>query len=137
MTGMLARATALLTVLLSLGCGKDFTGPTKADARLLTTGTALTELSGQLNERKYYRVVVPTGAAQLTITTSGGTGDVDLIVKYRDIPRVDNGDCGSVEESNDEICVFTNPPPGDYFIMLYGFAPYAGVTLLATVTVPG
>ena len=135
MTTTLRVATTFAVLLLG-GCEPDVIGPTKADTILLASGVPVTGLSAQLHERKYYRIPVPARAAHLAITTSGGTGDVDLIVRYNDIPRVDNGHCGSVGEENTESCTFDNPPPGDWYIMLYGSAPYTGVTLTATVT-PG
>jgi len=132
---MLASAALLSAALLFSACGDDFTGPTKADATLLTSGTPVTDISGAKNDRKYYRIVVPVGASQLAVTTSGGTGDVDLLLHFRDIPPVRGAHCGSVaEDSNIENCTFTSTPAGDYYIMLYGFEAYSGVTLTATVT---
>lgn len=134
MTATLRIATTFALVLVA-GCEPDVVGPTKADTTLLTSGVPVTGLSGEHHEKKFYRIPVPARATFLAITTSGGSGDVDLIVRYNDIPRVDNGHCGSVGDENTESCTFENPPRGEWYIMLYGSAPYSGVTLTATVTV--
>ena len=127
------RMAAPLALLLASACLKDPAGPTKADALLLASGVPVTELSGDLNSRKYFRIVVPTGAASIVATTTGGTGDVDLLLNYRDIPAVNGADCGSVNTGNEDTCSFPTPPPGDWYIVLYGSESYSGVTLTATV----
>jgi len=132
---LIASTVLLAAALLLAACGEDFTGPTKADATLLTSGTPVTNLSGERHDKKYYRIAVPAGAGQLAVTTTGGTGDVDLLLHFRDIPPVNGAHCGSVNVgSNDENCTFTTTPAGDYYIMLYGFESYSGVTLTATIS---
>ena len=109
----------------------------------LAANTPLPGLSDVIGSENFYKVTVPAGATSLTVTTSGGTGDVDLWVKngrpaacwesnyvyepcYYDRYSANSG-------TNAETVSFTSPAAGDWYIDLYGFAAYSGVTLTATV----
>ena len=73
-------------------------------------------------------VIVPAGKT-LLITTSGGTGDADLFVKFGSQPALWNKDCGSSSSSNDESCNIENTQAGKYFIVLDSHQAFAGVRL--------
>jgi hypothetical protein len=101
----------------------------------LTSGTGVTISSNAARGSQQFRkIAVPAGATKLTVTIGGGTGDVDLYVSAGGVPTTSNFGCRSWEAGNDEICEFTNPAAGTYFIMLDLWNPYAGATLTATVT---
>ena len=132
-----ARAALMLSLVLSLGlvgCGdKDPTGPT---GTLLTSGTPVTSISGVEDSQKVYRIAVPAGAAQLSVVTTGGTGDADIYVRRGRPPTLLTHDCTSDDLSNEESCVIPSPASGDWYIMIEGFEAYSGLTLTATVTQP-
>jgi hypothetical protein len=66
----------------------------------------------------------------LTATTSGGTGDVDLIgTSGSYLSQTSELDCLSIEDGNAEECVTENPSPGLWSFMLLPFVAYDGVTL--------
>lgn len=70
---------------------------------------------------------------RLAVTLSGGTGDADLYVHFGSRPNeLADYDCFSLEVATTESCVFNNPAPGTYHILVQGFADYSGVTLLGT-----
>jgi hypothetical protein len=97
----------------------------------------VTSLSGGTDSRKLYRIVVPATATRLTVTTSGGTGNVDIFVERGAVPNITvQSDCESVSLDTEESCVFENPVPDDYYILLLGPIPYEGVTMTATITTP-
>ena len=99
----------------------------------LTSGTGVTIASNAARGSQQFRKIeVPAGKTSLTVTISGGTGDVDLYVKRGGVPTTSNFDCRSWEAGNDEICTFTNPAAGTYFIMLDLWNPYSGARLTAT-----
>ena len=100
----------------------------------LTSGTGVTIASSAARGTSLYRkIVVPAGATSLTVTISGGTGDVDLYVRRGAVPTFSTYDCASEAGGNTESCVITNPAAGTYFIMLGLWDPYSGATLRATV----
>ena len=102
----------------------------------LTSGTAVTNLSssGARGSTRLWKIIVPSGATTLTVTLSGGTGDVDLYVKQGSPPTITNYDCASENGGNGEVCNIANPAAGTWFVMLALWDPYSGVTLKATVT---
>ena len=102
----------------------------------LTSGVALTNQSGAASSSRYFSINVPAGATSLTVTTSGGTGDVDLLVRHNAFPTITTSTCESSNFDNAESCVVASPAAGTWYVMLYGFEAYSGVTLTATVAGP-
>lgn len=102
----------------------------------LTSGVALTNQSGAESSSRFFSITVPAGATALTVTTSGGTGDVDLFVRLGGLPSAGTFDCESAAFENAEECVVNSPAAGTWYVLLKAFEAYAGVTLTATVTVP-
>lgn len=97
------------------------------------TSTPLLESdrSGVSNSMQYYSVNVPAGAKNLRIQISGGSGDADLYVKLGQAPTLSSYDCRSHQVGNYESCDFPNPTPGMYYIILYAYTEFNGVTLAA------
>lgn len=82
---------------------------------------------------RYYTLAVPSGATDLSIATSGGRGDVQLVVRYGQLPVSANGaDCTSWRAGTAESCAWSLPWAGTYSIALVTGQAYSGVTLLAT-----
>jgi serine protease len=99
--------------------------------------TPVTGLAGSAarNTITLYRVFVPAGTTNLTVTLSGGTGDVDLLVRRQTPPTATStGHCRSELAANAESCVIANPAAGTWYIGLLLWDPYTGVTLTATKT---
>ena len=100
----------------------------------LTSGTGVTIASaGARGTSLYRKITVPAGATSLTVTISGGTGDVDLYIRRGAVPTFTTYDCATEAGGNAESCVISNPAAGTYFIMLGLWDPYTGATLRATV----
>lgn len=102
----------------------------QAPAALLESGTSL----GSLADRRtggwvYWRVDVKAGAPPLKISTQGGTGEVDLYVRFGARPTDTLSDAASVKAGNLEAVTIAAPKAGTYYIGLRAGAPYAGVTL--------
>ena len=86
---------------------------------------------------QYFSITVPSGAAKLSIATSGGTGNVDLLVRRSFLPTQAFADLASRGTSNIERIDIPSPQGGVYKIAMVAAAPYSGVTLLVTVTPAG
>jgi large repetitive protein len=99
----------------------------------LTSGVAVTDIGGAVGSARYYAIEVPAGATQLTVATSGGTGDVDLYLRRGGLPQEFVYDCRPFREGNAETCSRLAPDAGTWYIMLRGHTAYAGVRLEATV----
>ena len=109
------------------------TGP----AGVLTNGVPVTGIAGALQSNTFYTLSVPSGATNLSFTTSGGTGDADLYVRFGSQPTTTTSDCSSTSATNTETCSFATPSTGTYHVLLYGYAAYSGVTLTGSYTAPG
>ena len=103
----------------------------------LTNGVAKTGLSGATGAQQGFFIKVPAGASNLTITTSGGSGDVDLYTKLGAAPTLNSYDCRPYKSGNSESCTVAAPSAGTYYVMLNGYSSYSGVSLLASYTTTG
>ncbi len=79
-----------------------------------------------------WTVTVPAGAANLVVTTSGGSGDADLYVKFGSEPTTGSYDCRPYQNGNNESCSFASPQAGTYYVKLRAYQSFSGVTLKAT-----
>lgn len=101
-------------------------------ATTLANGVPVANLSGSLNSVRGYSIQIPAGIQNLTIQTSGGSGDPDLYVKFGAEPTPSIYDCRSWEVGPTETCTFPSPIAGTYFILIHGYAAYDGLTLTAS-----
>jgi Bacterial pre-peptidase C-terminal domain len=103
-------------------------------SHLATLWTQLTEgcvsnLSGVDGSKQYFRVTVPTSRSSLTITISGGSGDADLYVKRGSLPTLTSWDIRPYLYGNGEFVRVSNPAADHWYIMIHGYAAYAGLML--------
>jgi serine protease len=95
----------------------------------LTNGVPVSNLSGATGSERRFTLVVPTGARNLSIAISGGSGDADLYVRLGSPPTTTVFDCRPFLGGNNENCAASVPTPGTYHILIRGFSAYSGVTL--------
>jgi serine protease len=107
----------------------DDEGASSSDTQTVTvseggTGTSggftETGLSPARGENLSFTIDVPAGATSLVIDTSGGTGNVDLVVNFGSTPTRTNNDCIVQGAGNLHNCTFTNPDEGTWFIIVRG-----------------
>ena len=123
------RAALLVcAALAAAACSGDPTGPSVAT---LTPGVAVSVSGGEDSERTF-RIVVPAGTPGINVTLTGGSGDADLYLRFGQRPTPDVYDCGSESFGGDEICFIPNPEAGSWYVVVYGFEAYSGISLLAS-----
>ncbi|NQZ10383.1 MAG: M4 family metallopeptidase [Algicola sp.] len=83
---------------------------------------------------KHYTLALVSGYDNMTVTTSGGSGDVDLFVRHGSQPTSSSWDCRPYKNGNSETCSFNNPASGTWHISLNGYSTSSGVTLNITAT---
>lgn len=131
-----AAATATMT---SDATQKRSASFTVTSPPTLVSGTPVTALAstGARYSMRLWKIIVPAGATSLSVTLSGGTGDVDLFVRRTSPPVMaaagSTYDCSSENGGNTEVCTIPNPGAGTWFVGLGLWDPYGGVTLTATV----
>ncbi|WP_042149161.1 MULTISPECIES: pre-peptidase C-terminal domain-containing protein [unclassified Pseudoalteromonas] len=95
----------------------------------LTNNTPVTSLSAAKGQELAFTMQVPAGATNLNFTTSSGTGDVDLYVKYNQKPTSSSYDCRPYKNGNSESCNITNIQAGIYYVVLKAYNTFSGVTV--------
>jgi PKD repeat protein len=89
-------------------------------------------LSGATGSTTYFTLAVPSGASNLAFTTSGGSGNADLYVRFGTRPTTSSYNCRPYLSGNTESCRFATPQVGTYHVMLRGRSAYSGVSLTGT-----
>jgi vibriolysin len=94
-------------------------------------GVELTQsnLSGSSGTWRHYTLSVPSDATTLVFKITGGSGDADMYVRYGAQPTLSSYNCRPYKTGNEETCSFTNPSGGTWYVSLYGYSSYSGVTL--------
>jgi PKD repeat protein len=78
---------------------------------------------------KRYTLDLPAGYSNLSVTTSGGSGDADLYVRFGAQSSTSSYDCRPYKNGNSETCTFSSPAAGTWHIDLRGYSAASGVTL--------
>lgn len=95
-------------------------------------------LSGVVGSETLYRVTVPAGGTFFQVSTSGGTGDVDLYLKFGSpaecqstvlVTTFCSYDKSSAKIGNSESIIVLTPTAGDYYLDVSGFSDFSGVSL--------
>lgn len=103
----------------------------------LTNGVAVGPLasSAARGTTVLYRIFVPPGKTNLTVTLDVGAGDADLYVRRQTPPTTSSFTCASENgTATSEICSFSNPASGTWYIVIALWDPYSGASLKATYT---
>ena len=94
-------------------------------------------LAGGAGTSAYFRIVVPPGATDLQISTSGGRGDCDLYVTPGKISPPERAKHKSTRNDCEERVIIRQPPKGPWFILVHGYKPFKDVRLVAQFQVSG
>ncbi len=106
--------------------------PPAAPYETLTNNVPVSNLSGAAASKHIWKMTVPAGQVTLSFKIFGGTGDADLYVRFGSPPSTSTYNCRPYVTGNNEICTFTNPQAGDWYVMVRGYAVYSGVTLVGS-----
>ena len=98
----------------------------------LQNNVGVTGVSGATGADNDYFITVPTGASNLVMSISGGTGDADLYTKFGSAPTTSSYDCRPYKAGNSESCSVAAPQAGKYYIKVHGYSAYSGVTVKAS-----
>ncbi|HEX4910266.1 MAG TPA: S8 family peptidase [Permianibacter sp.] len=96
---------------------------------VLSNGVPVTGLSAATNASVTYTMTVPAGATNLTFSSSGGTGDADMYVKFGSAPTTSSYDCRPYKSGNAESCSFATPTAGTWYVTLRAYSAFSGVSL--------
>jgi serine protease len=134
----LAQTKDAIDYITANGCdgnGSGGGGGTTPDDTVLENGVVKTGLSASTGNDLIFTLTVPAGATDINIATSGGSGDVDLYVKFGSEPTNSVYDCRPFASGNAESCAGTQDG-GTYYVRLKAYSDFADVTLTASYTEP-
>ncbi|WP_343225130.1 S8 family peptidase [Luteimonas sp. MC1750] len=103
---------------------------------VLQNGTPVS-VAGASGSTQYWTVTVPAGATNLNIATAGGTGDLDMYVRFGSQPTTSTYDCRPYRSGNAETCSFATPQAGTWHVMLRGYSAFSGASLTASYSTGG
>lgn len=121
-------AAAFTAVGVNATCG----GTTPQPGSVLHNGVPVSNLTAAKGGKLNFTVEVPAGRSQLVVTSSGGSGDADLYVKFGSAPTASSYDCRPYKSGNAETCTLNAPKAGTWHVQLSGFSAFSGVTLKAS-----
>lgn len=94
----------------------------------LSSGVAITGLSGAPGTLQYLKFPVPPGATHFSVTMSGA-GDADMLIKQGSPPTLASFDYSPAIDGSNEGGTINNPPSGMFYIGLYGYSSYSDVSV--------
>lgn len=98
---------------------------------VLQNNVPVSNLSAASGSSLNYTVTVPSGASQLRVTISGGSGDADLYVRSGSAPTDTTYTCRPYLSGNNETCTINNPVAGVWHVRIKAYSAFSGVTLRA------
>ncbi len=98
-----------------------------------TTLLSKTSLSGASGTWQHFPITVPAGTTSLTVKQFNGTGDADLYVRAGSQPTLSAYNCRPYLGGNSETCTINTPAAGTWYVSVYAYSAYSGVSLTATV----
>ncbi|GAB3035803.1 S8 family serine peptidase [Bowmanella dokdonensis] len=110
----------------------SFTEPSSGGGGGAEGGSAsASDISASRNQWARYTLEVPAGMAYLEVTTTGGSGDADLYLRFNADPTTSTYACRSWESGNSEVCRIDNPSAGTWHLGLHAYRAFSGVSLNA------
>lgn len=102
----------------------------------LTNGVAQTNQSSALGAENHYALNVPAGATSLKFTSSGGSGNVGMYVRFGSKASTTTYDCKSDVAGSSQTCNIPSAQGGTYYLMLKGISAYSGVSVTGSYSAP-
>jgi len=99
----------------------------------LTNGVPAHHLAGSLNSVHLFKVDVPEGGKSLTVSTEGGTGKTELLLKFGSPPTAIDFDRKSHEKGKRASIEMKQPTAGEWFVGVRGWSHFSGVSASAFV----
>lgn len=97
----------------------------------LSNGIEISGLSGAKDSKLFFKIEIPRDQKNLMIDTWGGTGDVNIYVRYSDMPDSSNYDEKCDIPGNDENIYIKEPKAGVWYIVLNSYENFSEVSVKA------
>jgi len=110
----------------------NVTVSSSSGSSVLANGVPVNGISGAASSTQYWTIEVPSGASNLQINMSGGTGDADLYLRRGAPPTTSTYDCRPYKVGNTESCTVAAPVAGTYHVMIRAYKAFSGVSLVGS-----
>ncbi len=95
-------------------------------------GDTASNLGASTGGELHFFMNVPSGATNLALATSGGSGDADLYVKFGSKPTTSSYDYRPYLNGNAESVNVASPSAGTWYVMIRAYSTFSGLTLSAS-----
>jgi PKD repeat protein len=106
-------------------------------SNVLSNGVPVNSLGTSQGNWLYFTVNIPSGASNLSVQISGGSGDADLYTRFGSQPTTSSYDCRPYRAGNSETCSYTSTQAGTYHVGIRAYSTFAGVSVVASWDAPG
>jgi chitodextrinase len=86
------------------------------DGAATSGGFTEVDLSFARGQNATFTIDVPAGSSLLEVATSGGSGNVDVLINFGSAPTRTDNDCFERGRGNEHLCSISNPAEGTWFI---------------------
>ncbi|MGW4893226.1 collagenase [Kitasatospora sp. NPDC004240] len=121
-----AKATSSRSLV--VGAAAECTDP---DPRKLDRNCRRVNVTAATGNYAHFYLYVPAGTRNLTVTSSGGTGNGDLYYNATGWAYTDSYTTRSAQAGNGESLTVTDPPAGYVYFSLYAQEGFSGATVTA------
>ncbi|MDR6095664.1 S8 family peptidase [Stenotrophomonas sp. SORGH_AS_0321] len=105
--------------------------PDPGTGTVLQNNVAVSGLGAASGAALSYTVSVPSGATQLRVAISGGSGDADLYLRQGSAPTDTTYTCRPYLSGNNETCTISNPAAGTWHVRIKAYSTFSGLTVRA------
>ena len=106
------------------------TGPAETTpVTILKSDEPAGSLSAAAGSAYYFQMYVAPGTQDLSVATSGGSGDCDLYLANGYLPEPDHFDYVSNKSGTNEKIALRLPRSGDWYLLVYGQSDFSDVSL--------
>lgn len=127
------RLVLLLLISIAAARAHEFVTP---NPKLLQDRVPIERLAGDTGEGVTFKIEIPPDAENFVVKTTGGSGDVDLYLRYNAHPTPTQWDFASESEDSSELIRLGTPVAGTWYVRLIGLTPFRRVKLTASYELP-
>jgi serine protease len=98
-----------------------------ASGQVQLLAAPLSNQSASTGNALYYALPATDEFKGLSVSSSGGSGNADLYLKYGALPTTSSFDCSSTAAGNGESCSIATAQSGTYYVMLHANSGFSGV----------
>jgi hypothetical protein len=114
------------------GMKGTLTGAVDPGYPVLSNGVALGGQTAATSAWKYYTIDIPAGKTSATFSIAGSSGDADMFVKLGTAPTGSSYDCKANGPTSTEGCTINAPAAGKYYVGVFAYAAYSGLSVKAS-----